>query len=49
MNELTTDNPSFDLGTWLGRMQAFRLIASRSSVADIMTSDILRLLRALRH
>src|SRR6266567_3652109 len=35
MNELTTDNPSFELGTWLGRMQAFRLIASRCSVADI--------------
>ena len=35
MNELKTDNPAFDLGTWLGRMQAFRLVASRCSVADI--------------
>ena len=33
--ELKTDNPSFDLGTWLGRRQAFSLIASRCSVADI--------------
>ena len=35
MDELKIDNPSFDLGTWLGRIQAFRLVASRCSVADI--------------
>jgi hypothetical protein len=35
MNELTTDKPSFNLGTWLGRRQAFRLVASRCTVADI--------------
>jgi len=35
MSELITDNPSFDLGAWLGRRQAFRLIAARCSVADI--------------
>ena len=35
MSELITDKPSFDLGAWLGRRQAFRLIAARCSVADI--------------
>ena len=35
MEDLKTDNPAFDLGTWLGRTQAFRLMASRCSVADI--------------
>jgi len=35
MKELNIDNPSFDLGAWLGRRQAFCLIASRCSVADI--------------
>lgn len=35
MDEQNTDNAIFDLGTWLGRIQAFRLIASRCSVADI--------------
>ena len=35
MDETQLDQPSFDLGTWLGRRQAFSLIASRCSVADI--------------
>ena len=35
MDESSTDTCSFDLGTWLGRLQALRLIASRCSVADI--------------
>src|SRR5438045_3665305 len=35
MDETQLDQPSFDLGTWLGRRQAFSLIASRCSVADV--------------
>lgn len=35
MNESQTDNSVFDLGTWLGRKQAFGLISSRCLVADI--------------
>jgi len=35
MDETQMDQPSFELGTWLGRRQAFSLIASRCSVADV--------------
>jgi hypothetical protein len=34
MQPVKEDNPVFELGTWVGRRQAFGLIANKCSAAD---------------
>jgi hypothetical protein len=35
LNNSADDRPSFELGQWLGRRQAFGLIAGKTAAADV--------------